>query len=270
MSVAPRWHQQGRLDHPAEHASPWHTVSSIATPNPFWDYFITDEHQRVLSPDEAHRAIYIDFEGSKDKEPAILGSLWAYGKTPTDDKLRCVHDIHHPSLKSIVNKFGLSHDDLKDYRQHSRSIEQSLNALLLLAQAQDRLLVSWSPSEFLRIGEYVSSDLFTLFQHRYRDGKATAMAWSEQEGEPVPKGSNTLVHYFEATDYPVEPEVYGLGKTTQRLNSVINGVKNKGSYEALIDSQKENWGNLLIHNFYDCHGLRHVTKFAATALQEAS
>ena len=224
----------------------------------------------MLSPDEAQRAIYIDFEGSKDKEPAILGSLWAYGKTPTDDKLRCVHDIHHPSLRSIVDEIELSHDDLKDYQQHSRSIEQSLNALLLLAQAQDRLLVSWSPSEFLRIGEYVSSDLFTLFQHTYRDGKATAMAWSEQEGEPVAKGSNTLVHYFKATDYPVEPEVYGLGKTTQRLNSVINGVKNKGSYEALIDSQKENWGNLLIHNFYDCHGLRHVTKFAATALQEES
>ena len=89
----------------------------------------------MLSPDEAQRAIYIDFEGSKDKEPAILGSLWAYGKTPTDDKLRCVHDIHHPSLRSIVDEIELSHDDLKDYQQHSRSIEQSLNALLLLAQA---------------------------------------------------------------------------------------------------------------------------------------
>ena len=87
----------------------------------------------MLSPDEAHRAIYIDFEGFQDKEPAILGSLWAYGKTPADNKLRCVHDIHHPSLRSIVDEVKLNHGDLKDYQQHSRSVEQSLNALLLLA-----------------------------------------------------------------------------------------------------------------------------------------
>ena len=219
----------------------------------------------MLSPDEAHRAIYIDFEGFQDKEPAILGSLWAYGKTPADNKLRCVHDIHHPSLRSIVDEVKLNHGDLKDYQQHSRSVEQSLNALLLLAQAQDRLLVSWSASELLRIGEYVSSDLFTLFLDTYRDGKATAKAW-----RAMPKGKNKLVHFFETTDYPFDLEVYGPRKTTQRLNSVVNGVKNKGSYEALIASQKENWGNLLLHNFYDCHGLRHVTKFAATALQEES
>jgi hypothetical protein len=249
----------------AEYASPWHTVSAIATPDHIWDE-LSDDYQELLSPEEAHRAIYIDFEGSQDQEPALLGSLWAYGKTPTDDKLRCVHDIHHPSLKPVVGAVELSADDLKDYQQRFRSVEQSLNALLLLAQAQNRLVVSWSPHEFVKVVEHgLSADLFALFQRTYRDGKATAMAWLEQEERSVAKGSNTLVHYLDATGYPI-PEEYGLRKTTKRLNSVINGVKKKGSYEALIASQKKNWENLLIHNFTDCHGLRHVTKFASAAL----
>ena len=30
--------------------------------------------------------------------------------------------------------------------------------------------------------------------------------------------------------------------------------------------QQKNWEGLLVHNFADCHGLRHITKMATAAL----
>ena len=227
-----------------------------------------ENYQEVLSPRDAHRAIYIDFEGFKDQPPALLGTLWAYGRRPTDKRLRCVHDIHHPSLQQITGAVGMKTEYLESYEQRAYSIEQSINGTARLAKAQNRMIVSWSTHELVQIAEEeLTPELFELFRAQYRDGKATAKAWFKQSGLSTSKGSNTLVRYLEEADYQL-PSHYGLGQTTQRLRSVIAGVQNRGSYSKLVASQQEKWHHLLIHNLADCHGLRHLTKVAALALAD--
>ena len=95
--------------------------------------------------------------------------------------------------------------------------------------------------------------------------KATARRWFQQLGRPTTTGTNTLVRYLEHARYRL-PDTYGLRETTRRLRSVLNGIERRGSWSQLIDSQQKNWEGLLIHNFVDCHGLRHVIKTAANAL----
>jgi|ETNmetMinimDraft_8_1059916.scaffolds.fasta_scaffold09633_5 hypothetical protein len=227
-----------------------------------------ENYQEVLSPLDAHRAIYIDFEGFKDQPPALLGTLWAYGRRPTDKRLRCVHDIHHTSLQQITGAVELKTGFLESYEQRAYSIEQSINGTARLAEAQNRLIVSWSTHELVQIAEgELSPELFEFFRGRYRDGKATAKAWFKQAGLSTATGSNKLVRYLKEAGYPL-PDYYGLGQTTQRLRSVIAGVQKRGSYSKLVASQQEKWYHLLFHNLVDCHGLRHVTKFAALELAD--
>ena len=53
---------------------------------------------KPLTLSEAHRAIYIDFEGFKGKSPTFFGWVWAIGKKASDDHLACIHDIHDKAL----------------------------------------------------------------------------------------------------------------------------------------------------------------------------
>ena len=222
-----------------------------------------------LTVSEAQRAIYIDFEGFKGKPPAFFGWVWAIGKKASDDHIACIHDIHDKALQPLVGEVELPPGAVGTYEQRPFSVGQSINDLARRAKKQDRRIVSWSTHEKTKIEEIAESELspslFEMFERNYRDGKATARRWFQQLGLPTTTGTNTLVRYLEQARYRL-PDTYGLGKTTQRLKSVLKGIENKGSWSQLIDSQQKNWEGLLIHNFVDCHGLRHVIKTAANAL----
>ena len=221
---------------------------------------------RPITPLEAQRAIYIDFEGFKDQPPSLFGWVWAIGKKASDDHLACMHDIHDKALWPLVGEVDLPSGTVGTYEQRPFSVGQSINDLARRAKKQDRRIVSWSTHEMAKIAESeLSPSLLRTFERNYRDGKATAKKWFQQLGLSTASQSNTLVRYLEQVGYPL-PDTYGLGKTTKRLKSVLNGIEHRGSWSQLLPSQQENWRGLLIHNFVDCHGLRQVIKTAANAL----
>ena len=230
----------------------------------------------LITPLEAQRAIYIDFEGFQNQPPSLFGWVWAIGKKASDDHLACMHDIHDSALWPLVGEVDLGSGEVDlgsgevgTYEQRNYSVGSSINDLARRAEKQDRRIVSWSTHEKTKIEEIAESELspslFEMFEENYRDGKATARRWFQQLGLPTTTGTNTLVRYLEQAPYRL-PDTYGLGKTTQRLKSVLNGIERRGSWSQLTDSQQKNWEGLLIHNFVDCHGLRHVIKTAANAL----
>ena len=219
-----------------------------------------------LTVSEAQRAIYIDFEGFKGKSPTFFGWVWAIGKKASDDHLACIHDIHDKALWPLVGEVELPPGAVGTYEQRPFSVGQSINDLARRAGNQDRRIVSWSTHEMIKIAEgELSPPLFRMFEHNYRDGKVTAKKWFKQLDLDTAKGTNTLVRYLEQARYPL-PDTYGLGQTTKRLKSVLGGIQNKGSWSRLLESQQENWVGLLVHNFADCHGLRHISKTATAAL----
>ena len=220
----------------------------------------------LITPLEAQRAIYIDFEGFKGKSPTFFGWVWAIGKKASDDHIACIHDIHDKALQPLVGEVELPLGAVGTYEQRPFSVGQSINDLARRADKQDRRIVSWSTHEMIKIAESeLSPSLLRMFEHNYRDGKVTAKKWFKQLDLGTAKGTNTLVRYLEQARYPL-PDTYGLGQTTKRLKSVLGGIQNKGSWSRLLESQQENWVGLLIHNFADCHGLRHISKTATAAL----
>ena len=223
-------------------------------------------YQQQITPGEAQRAIYIDFEGFKGKPPSLFGWVWAVGKKASDSNLACIHDIHDKSLRPLIGAIDVESGSVGSYEQRPFSVGQSINDLARRANKQDRLIVSWSTYELNKIAESeLSPGLLRLFKLNYRDGKATAKKWFQQLGLSTASQSNQLVRYLDHAGYPM-PDTYRLGETTKRLRSVLGGIKTRGSYTKLTAHQQECWRGLLDHNFVDCHGLRQVTKAAAKAL----
>ena len=222
--------------------------------------------KQLVTPDQAQRAIYIDFEGFEEEPPSLFGWVWAIGKKATDSNLACVQDIHDKSLQRLVGAAEIPEGSVNRYKQRPFSVGQAINELVRLADKQDRLIVSWSTHELNKIAESeLSPGLLRLFKLNYRDGKATAKKWFQQLGLSTASQSNQLVRYLDHAGYPM-PDTYRLGETTKRLRSVLGGIKTRGSYTKLTAHQQECWRGLLDHNFVDCHGLRQVTKAAAKAL----
>ena len=219
-----------------------------------------------LTVSEAQRAIYIDFEGFKGKSPTFFGWVWAIGKKASDDHIACIHDIHDKALWPLVGEVELPSGTVDTYQQRPFTVGQSINDLARRADKQDRRIVSWSTHEMIKIAESeLSPSLLRMFEHKYLDGKVTAKKWFKQLDLGTAKGTNTLVRYLEQARYPL-PDTYGFGQTTKRLKSVLGGIENKGSWSRLLESQQEKWVGLLVHNFADCHGLRHITKMATAVL----
>ena len=134
--------------------------------------------KQLVTPDQAQRAIYIDFEGFEEEPPSLFGWVWAIGKKATDSNLACVQDIHDKSLQRLVGAAEIPEGSVNRYKQRPFSVGQAINELVRLADKQDRLIVSWSThekNEIEKIG--LSPDLLCIFNRNYRDGKVTAIEW---------------------------------------------------------------------------------------------
>src|SRR4029079_12436367 len=92
------------------------------------------KHWKQLTPEEASRALYIDFEGQQDKPPVLLGvTRWS---KPT--QLRLVNQvICGERFAPLAQVGGLAQETLR----HSR------RDVLLRAKAHDRRIVAWTEHE---------------------------------------------------------------------------------------------------------------------------
>jgi len=114
----------------------------------------------LLGTMEARRALYVDYEGSKDRPPTVLGYLM-------DRTLAA--GIVEPLFAPCHKKHRAEHAALADHRQ-------LVECLVDRAEGEDRLVVSWSRHDLRLMEGILQGDELRLgvLGRRYRDARLTA------------------------------------------------------------------------------------------------
>ena len=225
----------------------------------------------TLTPEEAARAIYLDFEGTEKEDPSLLGSVFVPGRRlRSDQALRYQVDILEPALAPAVD--AVVNNGRAAMLCRCRSITTALSDLVGRAEKQDRWLVSWSERERDAVRDArLPHDLAARFDARWVNGIGMAKRWKAQDhphvtfDRDVARGRHQLVRYFDLAGYaPSE-----MGRATapsDAIRRVRKGLARAGAFDGLTSGQKEQWLGLIAHNFDDCAGMRQVLISAAAAL----
>lgn len=216
-----------------------------------------------LTPEEAARAIYLDFEGCKDQAPSVLGVLYAEGKASSPDRLVLRQDIIERGLWSAAGQIEV--DGAYRYDSEPTTLARSIADVLARAHRQDRVIVSWSEHDLSVVLEHVENPRQRRrFEAHYRNARLIARRWANRCLGGAPE-SGTLATYLDLVGYrrPVEASD---GHAADAIRRARRGIEAHGSWDAMRESQQQAWQNLLTHNLHDCYGMRRVCLRAAFGL----
>jgi hypothetical protein len=199
----------------------------------------------VISREEARRAIYVDFEGFKDKSPCIIGIL--------------VEGV----LEQVVLDRRLFAAAVAS-RCRQASIEAVAGEFMTRCRSEGRRLVGYSQHERRMFWQYAGID----FVEEYRDARMIANRWWNKCRKGVVRVDNTLKSYLEAIGYPM-PASLGTGNTTARLQAVIEMLGRRLRYPDLTPCVQAKWRDLLAYNRHDCRGMKKLISIAAWGLESA-
>jgi hypothetical protein len=199
----------------------------------------------VISREEAARAIYVDFEGFKEKSPCLIGIL--------------VEGV----LEQVVLDRRLFAAAVSS-RCRQASIEAVAGELTTRCRSEGRRLVGYSQHERRMFWQHAGID----FVEEYRDGRMIASRWWNNCRKGVVRVDNTLKSYLEAIGYPM-PASLGTGNTTARLTAVIEMLERRLRYPDLTPCVQAKWRDLLAYNRHDCRGMKKLISIAAWGLDTA-
>ena len=198
---------------------------------------------------QAKSAIYLDYEGNKDKAPTLLG--WAVSGTYKAA-------IFEPLFATCANR----------YRAKGIYAEDHANLVLrLIVQAEDekRLIVSWSEHDFNQMAMVLKPDDVKRLLVIYRNAIRTARPWHQITIDRLP-GPATLDYFESLTGYAV-PEKFGLGLVGEALRLIRSQLKEGRDYSGLSDKARVDWVKIVKHNRHDLIGMAHVLRFITSAAQ---
>ena len=198
---------------------------------------------------QAKSAIYLDYEGNKDKAPTLLG--WAVSGTYKAA-------IVEPLFATCANR----------YRVKGIYAEEHVNLVLrLITQAEDekRLIVSWSEHDFNHMAKVLKPYDVKRLLVVYRNAIRTAKPWHQITIGSLP-GDATLDYFESLTGYAV-PEKFGLGLVGEALRLIRSQLKEGRDYSGLSDKARVDWVKIVKHNRHDLIGMAHVLRFITSAAQ---
>jgi len=199
----------------------------------------------VISREDAKRAIYVDFEGFKDKSPSLIGILV------------------EGSLEQVVLDRRLFAAAVAS-RCRQTSIEAVAGELMTRCRSEGRRLVGYSQHELRMFWQHAGIDFF----EEYRDGRMIANRWWSKCRKGAVRIDNTLKTYLEAIGYPM-PASLGTGNTTARLHAVIEMLERRLRYPDLTPCVKAKWRDLLAYTRHDCRGMKKLVSIAVWGLDTA-
>jgi hypothetical protein len=203
-----------------------------------------------LSTTDALRALYIDFEGEKDKSPILLGVLRrpGIGSTPF---------VHQDVVDATFASLGVSEISLRD----------AVGKAVLRAERGDRRIVSWSQHDLgvVRTLRDDDPELVARFEGRYANALSVAKRWRNRCYGGVKPARGHLADYLALIGYPV-PEEAAPGNVGETIR-VLRHRLERGL--PLTLAQQERWGRLVEHNRHDCAGMRRVCLLATRELETA-
>ena len=229
--------------------------------------------RQPLTPEEAARAVYIDFEGNQKLPPTLLGVLVAEDGCPASFRQFVFEETFQPAVlarekdtyRDAAQEIGCTRDNWTYCAAAAALADQ--------CEQEDRWLVAWSSREFVAFAEVLGADnpLLARVGARYRDAKRTAARWKMRRHPGTKfkltpgRGRHRLANYTDLVGYAVPPH---LGDQTagKRLADVRAQLDKKRDFSALTATAKRKWTNLLHYNFHDCNGMRAVAVTASAGL----
>ncbi len=197
-----------------------------------------------LSANEAANALYIDFEGEKDKAPVLLGTLRRPGRGSRPF-------VHQEVLDPMFDGLGLA----------VLSLRAAVEKVVVRAEARDRRIVSWSEHdlEVVRTLRPDHPELVARFEARYANALGVARRWRNGVHGGHKPASGRLGDYLDLIGYAVPDEAAPgrVGDTIRTLRARLErGLP-------LTATQQCRWQELVEHNRHDCAGMRRVAGKAA-------
>ncbi len=202
-----------------------------------------------LTPEEARRALYIDFEGRKDTAPVLLGCAHRAGKGEKPWVWQAVTD---PLFEPLTR----ADDDIEPL-----SLPDAVERILQRAEAKDRLIVAWSEHELDVVKEYCPQHL-ARFEARFVNARTFAVYWRNVVHGGDKPATGDLPTYLALIDYDL-PEDAGPGRAGETIRLVRKALEKGQEIDGLTDNQRRRWRQLRAHNLHDCHGMKKICVQAA-------
>ncbi len=200
-----------------------------------------------LSADEAANALYIDFEGEKDKAPILLGTLRRPGRGS-------MPFVHQEVLDPTFERLGLA----------VLSLRSAVEKVVVRAEARNSRIVSWSEHD-LRVVRTLGTDdpeLVARFEVRYANALAVAKRWRNGVHGGAMPASGRLGDYLVLIEYAVPDEA-----APGRVGDTIRMVRARLERGLpLTETQHNRWQELVEHNRHDCAGMKRIVVKAAAEL----
>ena len=198
--------------------------------SPFFTETLASE--KIITKQDAERAIYIDFEGFEAREPSLIG-------VSIDSHFEQV--ILSISLRSAAKAKGLAIRDGKEY----------LNELFNLAIKENRKIVAFSSHEKEQCHKWYGLNISQV----YVNANLIAKAWYRKT-YPLPREKITGLKDYLKLIGVYRGDYLGVRQTTQRIKAVEDMLERKGEYELLTRVNKAKWTKLLEHNKIDVEGMK--------------
>ena len=214
--------------------------------------------KKILTSEEAQRAIYIDFEGTAVDPPSFLGVLWFSDSGERNFKQLILEEALWPmTIGKPSTEFGPC----------TKETWKGLGAIRKLSVDEERLVIAWSTHESSELAQRVDGLDGEWFSENVVNAIPIAKFWKKKAFPEVvfkksPKkwkmGKNSLDQYMRLIDYQV-PKAFGPGNSASRIRAVREMLLKKGGdYSLLTPTAKGKWTKALLHNWHDCNGMREV------------
>lgn len=205
-----------------------------------------------ITAEQAERAIYIDFEGNTDDDPAVLGIR-------TDGHVE--HVILEEQLTPLTALTNPRHIVI------SASLDEAIARIRQQAQAEDRLVIGFTLHDRMIVTTYATDQhLIDWFVEAYVNAKKPIDHWLRQqvsEGLIDPPQDRSLRSSMRAIgmDYKPGAGINVVGKTLTRLR---NALAKQPDATALTPRTKSAWWKVLSHNSTDLHATEELLRRATT------
>lgn len=220
---------------------------------------------RILTADEAKRAIYFDFEcvgrGSYKEPPILLGAAWDFGPrwVPRECTVWVTDRLYWFAGRALIPQAGITR-----YTKN-RSLDDAVQELLMLADSEDRLLVSWSNHDLQLILDYCDERIAEDAPNYHVNAIPTAKAWLEAARHvKLHRGDNSLSYYAPLIGFDVDNE-YGENCAASGMYAMkvaIEGHHQRRRTAVAMEAQRL-WRISLGHNLQDCRAAAAVSITAA-------
>jgi hypothetical protein len=200
---------------------------------------------RHITPTEAVRAVYLDFEGFQDQEPALVG--YQIG----DHSHQVVTD---PALEPAARATDLP----------VATFDEIMTKLVRVTKQAQRRIVGYSEHEWRVTREFSAVDIGPL----YANGRVILKRWWNRF-RPFEQPQEWTLAEFERCAGVERPRHLRCGHATARLRYVRDQILARGSYEALTPTAKGKWTKLFAYNELDVRNLQALVLRAAGDLGDA-